>query len=82
MSTITIKNTSKGGLVLPLANGDGVLIAPGEDVPVAAKDLADAKKLPVVAAWFADGKLVEAGEKSVEKPAEKPAKAPKVKVEG
>lgn len=76
-ATITIKNVSGGGLVLPL--GAGLLLASGEEAPVSADEFAKAKKSPVVAAWIADGKLVEG--KSAE--AEKPAKAPKaVKVEG
>lgn len=81
-ATTTIKNTSKGGLVLPLG-GDGLLIAAGEEVPVSADDLAKARKLPVVASWFDDRRLVVVGgDVETSKPTAKPTKSKTATIEG
>lgn len=71
MSTVIVRNTTRGGFVLPL--GDGLHISGGEEVPMSSKDVAEAKKNLVVRDWFASGALVEEGAAAPPPPPAEPA---------
>lgn len=59
MTTVIIKNVSKGPIGLPL--GNGLLVSSGEEVPISVSDFAAIECIVVCKAWIDAGMIVVIG---------------------